>query len=103
MCECVCCTAWLSQQPKQLMAALQVKTKPLSNEPDVCPPDLRGAAKADKTQKDPRTGTDPLMAMPPLLQGTAGCFVHTPSRGSSSHLFFRVALSPLPFFHTETA
>lgn len=38
------------------MAALQAKTKLLSSEPGVCPPDLRGAATADKTHKEPCTG-----------------------------------------------
>ncbi|KAM7408365.1 hypothetical protein PAMA_002195 [Pampus argenteus] len=37
-----------------LMAGLQAETKLSSNEPGVCPPDLRGAATTNKTHKDPR-------------------------------------------------
>lgn len=36
------------------MAALQAQTKLSSSEPGVCPQDLRGAATANKTHKDPR-------------------------------------------------
>jgi len=48
------------------------------------------------------TGPHPV-SIPPLPHTTAGCFVLAPSRGSSSHLLFRVALPPMPFFHTDRA
>ncbi|KAK2824567.1 hypothetical protein Q5P01_021742 [Channa striata] len=43
----------------EFMAALQVQTKLSSNEPGVCPPDLRGAATTNKTHKTLAPGTGP--------------------------------------------
>lgn len=86
-----------------LMAALQAQTKLSSTEPGVCPLDLRGAATANKTHKDPRPWHWPsprLPAIPPLPHTAGCCFVPAPSRGSSSHLPFKVALPPMPLFHT---
>lgn len=86
-----------------LMAALQVQTKLSSNEPGVCPPDLRGAATANKTHKDPRPWHWPSPRLPailPLPHTAACCFVPAPRRGSSPHLLFKVALPPMPLFHT---
>ncbi len=86
-----------------LMAALQAQTKLSSNEPGVCPPDLRGAATANKTHKDPRPWHWPSPRLPailPLPHTAACCFVPAPRGGSSSHLLFKVTLPPMPLFHT---
>ncbi len=86
-----------------LMAVLQVQTKLSSNEPGVCPPDLRGAATANKTHKDARPWHWPSPRLPavlPLPHTAACCFVPAPRRGSSPHLLFKVALPPMPLFHT---
>lgn len=49
------------------MAALQAQTKLSSSEPGVCPPDLRGAATANKTHKDPRHWHWPSPCLPTIL------------------------------------
>ncbi|KAI9533497.1 hypothetical protein NQZ68_022627 [Dissostichus eleginoides] len=50
-----------------LMAGLQAQTKLSSSEPGVCPPDLRGAATANKTHKDPRPWHRPSPRLPAIL------------------------------------
>lgn len=104
---CVCVFVSVHSCPDnlctRLMAALQVQTKLSQNEPGVCPPDLRGAATANKTHKDSRHWHWPsprLSAILPLPHTAACCFVSGPRRGSSSHLLFKVALPPMSLFHT---
>lgn len=74
---------------RRLMAALQAQTKLSSDDPGVCPSDLRGAATANKTHKDSGPWHRPsprLHAILPLLHTAAYCFVSGPRPGSSSHL-----------------
>lgn len=89
-----------------LMAALQAQTKLSSNEPGVCPRDLRGAATANKTHKAPRPWHWPSPRLPailPLPHTAACCFVPAPSRGSSSHPLLEVVLPPMPLSHKDRA
>ncbi|XP_074503213.1 homeobox protein Meis1b isoform X4 [Sebastes fasciatus] len=90
-----CCLSCHDNLRAWLMAALQARTKLSSNEPGVCPPDLRGAATANKTHKDPRHWHRPSPRLPailPLPHTAACCFVPAPRRGSSSHLLFKVCV-----------
>lgn len=113
LCECVCqclclsrCCVVTTTCAPRLMAALQARTKLSSNEPGVCPPDLRGAATANKTHKDPRPWHWPSPRLPailPLPHTAACCFVPTPRRGSSSRLLFKVSLPPMsPLSHRQS-
>lgn len=90
----------------RFMAALQAQTKLSSNEPGVCPRDLRGAATTNKTHKALRPWHWPSPRLPailPLPYTAACCFVPAPSRGSSSHPLLEVALPPMPLFHKGSA
>lgn len=107
---CVCVFVSVHSCPDnlctRLMAALQAKTKLSSNEPGVCPPDLRGAATANKTHKDSRPWHWPsprLSAILPLPHTAAYCFVSGPRRGSSSHLLFQGSpATRVPLLHRHS-
>lgn len=76
------------------MAALQAQTKLSSSEPGVCPPDLRGAASANKTHKDPRHWRWPSPCLPAILPPTP------PSK--KTDFFLEAALPAAPVFQAES-
>lgn len=107
-CQCVRlsrCTVVTTTCAPGTWPSSKAQTKLSSNGPGVCPPDLRGAATANKTHKAPRPWHWPSLRLPailpPIPRTAACCFVPAPRRGSSSHLLFKVALPPMPLFHTE--